>query len=372
MADALGLGSANFLDWLAINPSTNMVYATQPYGVLAFDGNTDTLVAKVWSPLGENLVVNVATNSVYRPCFDDSHQNPKLLVLDGGDIADFYTIPLAKFTTVVDINPESGDLWGVGIDSFGLRELYLSLLINGNSAPTIDEILTPVDPTNIATQVAISATFTDPDSGDQHTASWSWGEGTTSQGDVDDSTGAATGSHMYESPGIYTVSLTIVDSFGLSDTDVAATYVVVYDPNGGFVTGGGWIGSPAGAYVGDQSLTGKATFGFVAKYQKGATVPNGNTEFQFRVADLNFHSTSYQWLLVNQAGKNAQFKGDGTINGASAPNGHDYKFMIWAGDGSPDTFRIKIWWEDTAGEHVVYDNGVLQAVAGGSIVVHTK
>jgi hypothetical protein len=46
--------------------------------------------------------------------------------------------------------------------------------------------------------------------------------------------------------------------------------------------------------------------------------------------------------------------------------------MLWAGDGTQDTFRMKIWWEDTAGEHVVYDNGVQQAIAGGSIVVHTK
>ncbi|MDH4135846.1 MAG: hypothetical protein OEW09_03885 [Anaerolineae bacterium] len=50
-----------------------------------------------------------------------------------------------------------------------------------------------------------------------------------------------------------------------------------------------------------------------------------------------------------------------------------YKFMLWAGDGSPDTFRIKIWWEDAdAVEHDVYDNGFSQEIGGGSIVVHTK
>jgi hypothetical protein len=31
--------------------------------------------------------------------------------------------------------------------------------------------------------------------------------------------------------------------------------------------------------------------------------------------------------------------------------------MLWAGDGSPDTIRIRIWWEDGSGEHDVYDNG---------------
>jgi len=50
----------------------------------------------------------------------------------------------------------------------------------------------------------------------------------------------------------------------------------------------------------------------------------------------------------------------------------DYKFMLWAGDKEPDTFRIKIWWEEGEDEYVVYDNGMDQVIGGGSIVVHTK
>jgi len=45
--------------------------------------------------------------------------------------------------------------------------------------------------------------------------------------------------------------------------------------------------------------------------------------------------------------------------------------MLRAGGGSPDTLRIRIWWEDSdAVEHDVYDNDVGQAIGGGSIVVH--
>ncbi len=47
--------------------------------------------------------------------------------------------------------------------------------------------------------------------------------------------------------------------------------------------------------------------------------------------------------------------------------------MIWAQDLDPtgeDTFRIKIWYEDS-GEVVVYDNGTDQALAGGNIKVQT-
>ncbi|HKZ48575.1 MAG TPA: hypothetical protein VJ397_07300, partial [Thermoplasmata archaeon] len=67
-------------------------------------------------------------------------------------------------------------------------------------------------------------------------------------------------------------------------------FVVVYDPEGGFVTGGGWINSPPGAYARDLTLTGKATFGFVSKYQKGGSVPTGETEFAFKVADFAFRT----------------------------------------------------------------------------------
>ena len=158
--------------------------------------------------------------------------------------------------------------------------------------------------------------------------------------------------------GITEVTLTVNDGKGGIATDTAM--VVVYDPSGGFVTGGGWIMSPVRAYTSNPGLTGKATFGFVAKYKKGANVPDGNTEFQFKAGDLNFHSTSYEWLVV--AGTNAKFKGVGTINGQGT-----YKFMITADDGSPDKFRIQIW---DAGDGLVYDNGSQQALGGGSIVIH--
>ncbi len=145
-------------------------------------------------------------------------------------------------------------------------------------------------------------------------------------------------------------------------------FVVVYDPSAGFVTGGGWIDSPAGAYKPDPTLTGKANFGFVSKYKRGQTTPDGNTEFQFKAGDLNFHSSAYEFLVITNAGSNALIRGVGTVNGMG-----DYGFTLWAEDGSPDTFRMRIWSEDEMGyETDVYDNGVDQAIGGGSIVIHSK
>jgi hypothetical protein len=156
--------------------------------------------------------------------------------------------------------------------------------------------------------------------------------------------------------------------------DVA--YLPVYDPNGGFVTGGGWILSPVGAYTPDETLTGKATFGFVSKYKKGSNVPEGNTEFQFHAGNLNFKSSEYEGGSLVVAGSKAIYKGKGTINGKGT-----YGFMVSAidgqvsGGGDIDKFRIKIW--DSNG--TVYDNqtGIMDdnatpstAISGGSIVIH--
>ena len=165
------------------------------------------------------------------------------------------------------------------------------------------------------------------------------------------------------SPGVYAVTVTVTDSQDESDTEVFE-FVVVYDSDGGFVTGGGWIDSPIGAFTADPDLTGKASFGFVARYKKGATRPTGKTQFQFKAGDLNFHSSSYDWLVVNQGGTRAQFNGEGTINSMGV-----YKFMIWADDHDPNMFRIRI---TEVGGGLVYGNGVGQAIGGGSIEIHTK
>jgi hypothetical protein len=176
-----------------------------------------------------------------------------------------------------------------------------------------------------------------------------------------------TATHTYASAGVYTVVLSVIDEAFIPDGD--NIMVVVYDPTGGFVTGGGWIDSPQGAYTPDPSLTGKAHFGFVAKYEKKTKLPVGNTEFVFKAGNINFHSSGHQWLVVNKNESRAQFKGAGTINGDG-----DYKFMLRAGDGEHDTFWIQIWEEDEVNgdEFVIYDNGGDQMIGGGSIVIHAN
>jgi len=239
---------------------------------------------------------------------------------------------------------------------------------------------TPGDPVALQTGVAATVTFTDADAADTHTVNWDWGDGSVLAAmpvelEVNGA-GHSSATHSYAEPGVYTVTATIKDACA---TTVASRLVVVYDPTAGFVTGGGWIDSPARAYVAAPTLSGRANFGFVSKYLKGATTPIGQTEFQFQTANLNFHSEHYEWLVVS--GARAQFKGTGTINGAS-----DFKFLLTAIDGQllgagkgSDRFRIKIWHTDGSGKDLVdYDNDASAtgtsddgtALGGGSIVIH--
>lgn len=254
----------------------------------------------------------------------------------------FQNIPHTSSTLTIEWFTSGGGWQGGTDESWAIDNVQVTI---DNVAPTA--VAGGPYLVAVGQQVDFDGSGSSDTDGDSLTESW-----TADGGTVSGSTYTA-GSV----PGIYNVELIVND--GKESSQPATTMVVVYDPSAGFVTGGGWFNSPAGAYTADPSLTGKANFGFVAKYKKGANVPDGNTQFQFKAGDLNFHSSSYEWLVV--AGNKAQFKGEGTINGQGS-----YKFMITADDDNPDTFRIHIW--DDNG--TVYDNGSQQSLGGGSVVIH--
>ena len=256
-------------------------------------------------------------------------------------------------------------------DSYGETDITCTTV---TITPNLPPIADPNGPYLGPLEICFDGTGSSDPDGDALTYSWDFGDENTGTG--------ATPCHTYAEAGIYEVCLTVND--GTVDSQEVCTSAVIYDPSAGFVTGGGWIDSPEGAYLPDPMLTGKANFGFVSKYLKKFPVPTGQTEFMFQAAGLDFHSDSYQWLFVNKDGDRTQYKGEGTINGLLDPNGNLYKFMLWAVDGEQDAFRIKIWIEGDAVEEpaietVVYDNGFEgsgyedgQPISGGSIIVHTS
>jgi hypothetical protein len=271
-------------------------------------------------------------------------------------------------------------------------ETYLvrSVVVGGYfaSSPSLPMSGLTIEPTlfQVNAETTASALFGDPDGFGIVKAIWDWDDGTTCDTSLPESPcslvepspltpGQVIGYHAYTDAGIYTVQLIIIDGSG-NTAQALYRFIVVYDlaAGEGFVTGGGWIWSEAlwcdPSYCGGAE--GKANFGFVSRYKKGANAPTGTTEFNFSAGGLNFHSDAYDWLVVNQAGTNAQFKGAGTINGEGVPGGELYNFMIWAQDQDPDddAFRIKIWYEEGGNEVIVYDNGFDQILGGGSIVIH--
>jgi hypothetical protein len=252
-----------------------------------------------------------------------------------------------------------------------------TLVSVNNAAPAITSVTGgPTAPQIVGSSAGFTIAFSDIGSQDSHTCRFTWDDGeTTTVNAVGTGDGSCAATHAYLTPGVYTVRFQVTDD-DTGDVSSIFEFVVIYDPTGGFVTGGGWIVSPAGAFAADATLTGKANFGFVSKYQTGAQVPTGQTEFQFKLANLNFHGSVYEWLVV--AGAKAQYKGSGTINGAG-----DYGFLLTATDGEVngggfDRFRIKIWdkrsgavvYDNAAGASEDIDNANPQIISGGNIVVH--
>lgn len=243
-----------------------------------------------------------------------------------------------------------------------------------NVAPVVEPIAGLTAPIRLGTPAQATAPFTDPGVLDTHSATWEWGDGSTSPAVVSGSGGSGTvsGSHTYAAPGIYTVGLTVRDDDGGVATAVHQ-YAVVYDPEGGFATGGGWLESPPGAHTPDDhtdpDVVGRAQFAFISKYAKGATVPTGSTSFKFSAGDLDFSSTSYDWMVIS--GTKVTYRGSGELNGIG---GH--RFVLSAVDDSPDRIRMRIW-NDVTGV-VVYDNQAAEgidasartAIGGGQIQIH--
>ena len=186
---------------------------------------------------------------------------------------------------------------------------------------------------------------------------WSFGDNTTGSG--------VSVSHTYTVVGIYDVDLTVTDDRGVQSSDT--TMVVVYDPDEGSATGGGWFWSAQGNLKQDPESEGKATFGFVVKYKHETAA--GNLEFHYHVGDINLKSSDITWLVVS--GANAQFQGEGTINGDGL-----YTFRVLAKDGDkaggqPDEFTIKIWQGTDTEADPIYQ-ALNAQLGGGNIIIHNN
>jgi len=180
-------------------------------------------------------------------------------------------------------------------------------------------------------------------------ATWSWGDGSSTTGVIAGT--HLSGNHFYSQTGLYDVTLTIMDACGKTDTEVYS-YVVIYNPCDGFITGGGLISTTSGSYAGQPTLTDRSEYEFEAQYKKGDVVPSGEFQFQLKTSSFKVESSSLDWLMVNN--DQAILKGSATVNGQSG-----YRFIASMIDGNivvkngTDYLRLIVW--DNAG-NVLYDN----------------
>jgi PKD repeat protein len=237
-----------------------------------------------------------------------------------------------------------------------------------NAAPQLTQINAPAAPVAVINAVPVSITFADHN---LTSALIEWGDGSADTYAAGDANTLA-GSHLYAMPGLYALKVTLTDACG-AQASSTYEYVMVNAPADGFITGGGWINSPAGALVGTTAM-GKASYSFDAKYNPATGLSSGSATFDFPAGALNFASTRIDWLVVADA--KAWIKGVGTVNGVSG-----YSFLLSAVDSelngyrNTDTFRMQIW---NGYGVLVYDNQpnvprhapAGQVIAGGSIVVH--
>lgn len=252
-----------------------------------------------------------------------------------------------------------------------VTQVYILQL--SNQPPVVNPITITSSPTAVNTSITASANFADVNTSDTHTASWNWGDGNTTTGTITENNGSGSVSdaHTYTTAGIYSVTLTVTDNHGASGI-TQYQYVAVYDPSAGFLTGSGKYTSQAGWDMLDTGATGEVKLGIQAKYTGGNTAPTGQTKISFKLGNLDFTSTSYQWLVVN--GAKAVLMGNGTINGSG-----NYTFLISAIDGSQtggqDLIRIQV--RDSS-QTIVYDTQPGQpstadpttSITNGSIKAH--
>jgi hypothetical protein len=251
------------------------------------------------------------------------------------------------------------------LDQHGAWTEYTLWVAVTNVAPTITAIAGPNAPVSLGSTVATHATFTDPGVLDRQGGAWNWGDGTATPANIEilNGRGAATGSHRYGQAGIYAITLTISDD-GPGAAEATIGFVVVDEGDAGSAAGLVWFGTP----------TDPAVLAFVAGADAGA-VPQAQAQVQFRLGELHFVSTAYDWILVSSS--LVQIEGSGTINDRGG-----YHFQLTALDGqssgNSDRFRLTI--SEQGSGALVYDSQPGAAAEdtptlnpnSGDIVIHPR
>jgi len=242
----------------------------------------------------------------------------------------------------------------------------------------------------VSEALTLVAPFTDPGANDTHTCTIVWDDNST---ETFGQEGSCTRTHQFAHAGMYTIVVTVTDDDGGSSS--ASVLIVIFDPEAGFITDGGWIDSPPGAFVPDPTATGKGHFATEVRYADPTTLqgqvrfrlheallPLGTDPLTWPAANssdppwLDLQSDSLAWLVVTPDGKAA-------VSGTATLNGVVYRFVLYGYDGDPDRLRLVIWlasagpcptgpflYDNRPGASFDLDQADPQPIGGGSFQVH--
>ncbi|KAB2340364.1 family 43 glycosylhydrolase [Actinomadura rudentiformis] len=227
-----------------------------------------------------------------------------------------------------------------------------------NALPHITSVSTGGRPVKAGAVTTLRAPFTDAGSADTHTCEVDWRDGTVGDGKVAD--GVCTAKHTYAKAGIYRPVVTVDDDDG-GRPRATAPETIVYDRSAGYPSGSGWYTSPAGAYLKNPALTGKARFSLLVKYRKdGRTAPEGHMKFAFKAGGIDLSSKTFDWLVVT--GGRAELQG--------TAGAYTYRLAVTGrtGTGGINSLTMRIW--NTVTGEVVYDLPSGTAMTGGDIRIN--
>jgi hypothetical protein len=226
----------------------------------------------------------------------------------------------------------------------------------------IDEVAGPQAPVPSGYPAEFQATFRFHDPKRKRKATWKWGDGETSPGELSERNGTGTvlGQHVYRSAGVFQPQLTIADE---ESSAIGRTEITVSSP--GTVTAGGVIPYPAGVVTSDPNTAGQAQFSLTARHD--GTAASGG--FRLSAPGFEFLSDHIESLAIS--GKEAHAAGVGAVNGRRP---YSFTVDVWtspAKDGRPEAHYARVRIHDVARQRALFDNdlfdGALNALASARV-----
>jgi FtsP/CotA-like multicopper oxidase with cupredoxin domain len=197
------------------------------FDVVAADGNEKPYATADAASVTVNEGQAAATTGTYK----DPDGDPVTLSASIGTVTDNLDGTWSWSHTTTDGPDENQIVAITATDDNGLKDQAVFFLNVVNLPPDVSIS----SPTNgqifqLNANVPVTAPFTDPGTGDTHTCSIDWGDGNTTPGVVAEASGSGTctGSHAYTTGGPKTITVTVNDDDGGSDS--ASVNIIINNP----------------------------------------------------------------------------------------------------------------------------------------------